>query len=427
MKKEDTNNSVKILHVVQGYPPAIGGTEGLFHRLSEGLVQQYGDDVTVFTANGYNAEAFYSPRQPSLPPGTETINGVQVRRFRVFNWLGPALRYVQQAAYWLRLPFNQHLRTLYGGPILPGLKQAIGAFDGDVVAASSFPLMHMYTALAARRINRHPLIYCGGLHPKDRWGFDRPMIYDAIRRADAYIAYTTYEQDFLLQKGIPAGKLHVIGLGVDAERFGRANGTAIRQQWGDPSAPVVAFIGQQARHKGVDTLVRALERVWQRLPQTRLLIAGARTRFSPVLRRQIEALPPHQREQVLILNNFDEAEKPNLLAACDLLAYPSKFESFGLVYVEAWACGKPVIGSRAGAIPSVVQDGTDGLLVPPQDIPALADALTRLLENESLRHRLGERGRQKVLERYTWETVVARFRQVYKHTVEQNRSRSSTI
>lgn len=405
---------MEILHVVQGYPPAIGGTEGLFHRLSEGLVQQYGDAVTVFTANGYNAEAFYSPRRPLLPPGTETVNGVRVRRFGVFNWLGPALRYVQQGAYWLRLPFNQHLRTFYGGPILPGLKQAIGEFDGDVVVASSFPLLHMYVALSARQLNHRPLVYCGGLHPQDRWGFDRPMIYDAIRRADAYIAYTAYERDFLLQKGVAAAKIHVVGLGVDAERFARADGTAIRQQWGDPDTPLVAFIGQQARHKGVDTLVQAMTIVWQRLPQTRLLIAGARTRFSPRLRRQIEALPAHQREQILVLDNFEEAEKPSLFAACDLLAYPSQFESFGLAYVEAWACGKPVIGARAGAIPSVVQDGDDGLLVPPRDAPALAEALIRLLKDESFRHRLGERGRRKVSERYTWETVVARFRRVYE-------------
>ncbi len=410
---------MKILHVVQGYPPAIGGTEHLFHILSEGLVQRYGDQVTVFTANGYNAEAFYSPRQPLLPPGTQVINGVRVRRFRVFNWLGPVLRYAQQVAYWLRLPYNQHLRTLYGGPILPGLKRAIGDFDGDLVAASSFPLLHMYVALAARRINRRPVVFYGGLHPEDRWGFDRPMIYDAIRRADAYIANTTYERDYLLQKGVSAAKLHVIGSAVDAERFACADGTIIRRQWGAPSSPVVAFIGQQARHKGVDTLVWAMERVWQRLPETRLLIAGARTRFSPRLRRQIETLPAHQREQVLILDNFDAADKPNLFAACDLLAYPSEFESFGRAYIEAWACGKPVIGSLAGAIPAVVQDGMDGLLVPPRDAPALADALMRLLKDESLRCRMGERGRHKVLEHYTSETVVARFRQVY----EQCRSR----
>jgi glycosyltransferase involved in cell wall biosynthesis len=412
--------------VVQGYPPAVGGTENLFRHISEALVQRYGDDVTVFTANGYNAEAFYSPRQPLLPAGRETINGVHVRRFRVFNRLGPVLRYMQQIAYWLRLPYNQHLRTLYGGPILPGLKRAIGNFDGDLVAASSFPLMHMYTALAARRINRRPLVYHGGLHPEDRWGFDRPMIYEAIRRADAYIANTTYERDYLLQKGISARKLYVIGVGVDTERFACAEGTAIRQRWGKPAAPVVAFVGQQARHKGVDTLVHAMERVWQRLPETRLLVAGARTRFSPVLRRQIEALSSPQREKVLVLDNFDEAEKPSLFAACDLLAYPSEFESFGLVYAEAWACGKPVIGSHAGAISSVVQDGIDGLLVPPRDISALADAVIRLLEDESLRDRLGERGRQKVLERYTWETIVARFRQVYAQTAEQHRSATTT-
>ncbi|OQY21618.1 MAG: hypothetical protein B6I34_07040 [Anaerolineaceae bacterium 4572_32.1] len=169
----------------------------------------------------------------------------------------------------------------------------------------------------------------------------------------------------------------------------------------------------------MDTLVQAMPIVWQRLPQVRLLIAGGRTNFSPLLRRQIEALPSHQREQILVVDNFDEAEKPSLFAACDLLAYPSQFESFGLVYVEAWACGKPVVGVRAGAIASVVQDGVDGLLVPPRDAPALAEALIRLLENESLRHHLGKNGRQKVLDRYTWDTVAARFRRVYELAIER--------
>jgi len=410
---------MKVLHVVQGYPPAVGGTENLFHRISEGLVQRYGDDVTVFAANGYNCEAFYSPRHHLLPPGEEMLNGVRVRRFHVFNWLGPILRYVQQGAYWLRLPYNQYLRTLYGGPIIPGLKRAIGSFRGDVVVASSFPLLHMYVALSARRANRLPLIYCGGLHPEDAWGFDRPMIYQAIRQADAYIAYTSYERDHLLRKGIPGDRLYVVGLGVDAEQFARADGTAIRRRWGDPLAPVVAFVGQQARHKGADVLLQAMQIVWQQLPETRLLIAGARTRFSASLQRQIETLPVEQRRQVLVIDDFAEEDKPRIFAACDVLAYPSEFESFGLAYVEAWACGKPVIGCRVGAVPAVVDDGVDGLLIPRRDPNALASALLRLLKDEALRRQLGEQGRAKVQTNYTWDVVVARFRQVYEQTVDR--------
>ena len=166
-------------------------------------------------------------------------------------------------------------------------------------------------------------------------------------------------------------------------------------------------------------LLQAMQIVWQQLPETRLLIAGARTRFSASLQRQIEALPAEQRRQVLVIDDFAEEDKPRIFAACDVLAYPSEFESFGLAYVEAWACGKPVIGCRVGAVPAVVDDGVDGLLVPRRDPNALASALLRLLEDETLRRQLGEQGRAKVQTNYTWDIVIARFRQVYEQTVDR--------
>ncbi len=76
---------MKILHVTQGYFPAIGGTEWLIQRLSEELVRQFGDEVTVFTTNCFNGEAFFSPQLPRLSTGWEEINGVKVRRFPVYS------------------------------------------------------------------------------------------------------------------------------------------------------------------------------------------------------------------------------------------------------------------------------------------------------------------------------------------------------
>jgi glycosyltransferase involved in cell wall biosynthesis len=96
-----------------------------------------------------------------------------------------------------------------------------------------------------------------------------------------------------------------------------------------------------------------------------------------------------------------------------VFAYPSGFESFGIAFLEAWIRAKPVIGCRAGAIPSVIEDGWDGLLVRYEDKDELAHAVIRLLENPQMRRELGERGRQKTLRRYTWDIVSDRFREVY--------------
>jgi len=411
---------MKILHVVQGYHPAIGGTEFLIQRVSEELVRSFDDEVTVFTTNAYNCEAFYSPSHPLLPPGLETINGVTVKRFPIFNALAPLLGPLQRAAFRWRLPLNQYLRTLYGGPIAPRMFLELTTCQADVVAAASFPLMHMYYATVAKSFNKRPLVLQGGLHPEDRWGFDRPMIFRAIRRCDAYIANTAYERDYLINKGMDDDRIHVIGVGVDPEPFLKADGLSFRRRHRLIGHPVVAFIGPQGRQKGIDILLQAMRLVWRQNPRARLVIAGGRTSFSPRIEELIEGLG-EERGKVILIHNFREEEKPEIFAACDVFAYPSGYESFGIAFLEAWASGKAVIGCRTGAIPTVVEDGQDGLLVPYQDADRLAGAILHLLSDEGLRARLGQRGREKVLADYTWDQVAAQFREVYQEAMERAR------
>lgn len=386
--------------------------------LSERLVALFGDAVTVFTANVYNCEAFYDPTRPLLPVGEETINGVTVRRFGVFNLLGPLLRVVQKAAYVARLPYRDYLRTIYGGPIIFGLTRAIADFRGDVVAASSFPLMHMYYASKAKKLSGLPLVFHGGLHPEDKWGYDRPMIYKAIEQADRYVAYTTYERDYLVGKGIEARKIEVVGVGVEAERFASADGSSLRERYGLNDEPLVAFVGQQAKRKGVDTLLWAVKEVWAEMPGVRVLIAGGRTNFSARIKGIIARFEPEERDRIIIIDNFKEEEKADIFAACQVLAFPSAYESFGVPFIEAWAAAKPVIGCRTGAVSSLVEDGVDGLLVPYGDVAELATAILKLLKDDRLREELGQHGREKVLADYTWDIVAGRYRAVYEKAQE---------
>lgn len=412
---------MKCLHVVHTYSPSVGGTQWLFQNLSERLVSQYGDEVTVFTTTAYTNRLFWDPREPTLTAGEECINGVTVRRFPVFNRLSWLRLNAARVAHKLRLPGEDWLRGLYFGPIVPGLARAVAASGSDVVIASAFPLLHMHAALRGAQRAGLPVVFVGALHPADRWCFDRPMIYRAIRQADAYIAYTAYERDYVLARGGQPEQVTVIGPGVDADAFARADGRAIRARfdWGD--APVVAVVGQQAEHKRIDLVLSAMRRVWQRLPHARLLIAGTRTAYSAYIDELLAALPPEQRQVVTVVHNFHEADKPALICACDLLVLPSSHESFGLVFLEAWSCGKPVVGARVGAVPSVIDEGVDGLLVRYGDPDDLARAIVELLGDPARRVRMGEAGQKKVLAHHTWEAVTASFRAVYERVVSARR------
>jgi glycosyltransferase involved in cell wall biosynthesis len=274
--------------------------------------------------------------------------------------------------------------------------------------------------VAAARASGRPCVLIGCLHPHDRWGFERPMIYDAIREADAYIALTTYEAAHVVARGARADRVHAIGVGVDAQRFQGLSTEEAKWRLGLDRRPVVGFIGQLAQHKGIDTLLRAMPGVWRYEPEVNLLIAGGRTLFADRVEQIVREWPEAFRRRTKIHLGFDEDQKPELFAAIDVLACPSAFESFGITYLEAWAAGKPVIGARAGAVPTVIDEGTDGLLVDYDDELALAREVVDLLRDPSRAARMGAAGRAKVMARYAWPLIANQYRRVYADVVERS-------
>ncbi len=405
---------MKILHVTQGYTPAIGGVEWLIQQVSEELVNSFGDDVTVFTTNCYNGEGFINPALPRMPIGLSEINGVKVRRFAVSSHVSQALRPVQKVFHELKLPYNDWMRTFFAGPIVPGLKKAIQQYPADLICAASFPLLHMYTSLDAARVSHRPILFEGALHPQDRWGFERKNIYQAIKQADVFLANTEYEIEYLKGMGLPEEKMKVVGCGVHPERFENITTRQAREKIGLPQdPPIVGFIGQIGSHKGIDTLLNAMPIVWQIFPDVHLLIAGGWTLFANHLDQIIQKWPEQYRSHTTVIYNFKDDIKPYLFNALDVFTYPSAFESFGIAFLEAWAARKPVISTWRGAIPYVVDAGVDGLLVPFQDCELLAESIMLLLRYPDWAKSMSEAGYQKVVSRYTWPQVAGRFREAY--------------
>jgi glycosyltransferase involved in cell wall biosynthesis len=413
--KKIKKKTMKILFVTQGYFPAIGGTEILIQRVAEELVTQYEDDVTIFTTNCYSGEAFFTPSMPRMTIGFEKINGVQVRRFSVNSRVSKIFRKLQGVPYHLKLPGNQYLRLWAGGPIIPDLQRAIEQAEYDIVVSSSFPLMHMFTTLKAAKNTKRPCVFNGGLHPEDLWGFDRPMIYNAIQQTDAYIANTHYEKNYLIERGISPLKITVVGAGVDPGPFAALDQKQVRIQLNiDLDIPLIGFIGQIGGHKGVDTLLKSMPFIWDEFPDAQLLIAGARTLFCSELERIMNVWTEEQRSKIVFYYDFPNEIKPALFSAVDIFAYPSGYESFGIAFLEAWAAKKPVIGTWKGAIPWVVNAGRDGLLVRYQNPENLAGAISILLQNSELCKQYGETGYIKAVSRYSWSEIARRFRSVFE-------------
>ncbi len=301
---------------------------------------------------------------------------------------------------------------------MKGLKRAILSYPTDLIVAASFPLKHMFESLDSGRKSQRPVALIGAMHPLDLWGFGRPMIIKAIQSSDAYIALSTYERDYLIQKGISREKIAVIGVGIDPDRLSIMDKSQSKASLGLANQKVVGFIGQIAHHKGVGCLVDAMKIVWRFFPDVMLLIAGARRGFANQIEKEINDWPREWQNRVVIKYDFEEKEKPFLFNAVDVFVYPSGFESFGIAYLEAWSARKPVIGTWEGAIPSVVSSGKDGLLVDYLDEDELAEAIMTLLGHPAYAQKLGNSGYQKVLQKYTWPQVTAKYREVFSTLID---------
>ncbi len=400
---------MRILHVVHNYHPSIGGSQWLVQNLSERLAADYGDDVTVFTTNALNTATFAGRGGDLLPPGLETINGVTVRRFAIDTRFALARKAASALADRLRLPGWDRLRTLHNGPLAPGLQRAVAESGAEVVMAMAFPLRHMFDARAGAKRAKTPIVFIGAIHPADSWGFDRPMIYRAIQQADAYIALSPFEKEYLAGRGVAPEKIAVIGAGVDLPPSPAMADPAARARFSLPDAPVILALGKQNARKRLLFLLQAMQSVWTEHPAAHLVLAGATGDTTPELRRQAARLD----YPVKIINNLSEQDKGRLLSICDFLVLPSTEESFGIVFLEAWAHGKPVIGANAGAIATLIADDVDGLLFQPENPASLAAAISTLLANPARRAQLGAAGKQKVHEKYTWGAIVAAVRSVY--------------
>jgi len=410
---------MKLLHVIHAYAPSTGGAQWLVQRVSEELQQRYGHQVRVLTTTARNVEHFWDPYEPALPAGRDTINGIEVTRLPVFNHLGGLRRFIAAVAYRLHLPGNDWLRTAQTGPWVHGLRQAILQCNADAVLASAFPLRHMYDALAAARQSHKPIVLLGALHLADQWGYNRPMIYRAIRTADAYIALTDHERDVLIaQHHVAPERIHVIGGGVDPVSVSLAEVAALRQRFNLSDNPLIVGLGKHGERKRFDVLIAAMPTVWQRHPQAQLVIAGASSNYTDRLRAQIAQIETQGRIQ--LLSDIDTATKHALLAASNIFALPSGDESFGIAFVEAWAHARPVIGANRPAIASLIQDQVDGLLYDFPHPESLAQALLTLLDRPTLQTQLGQAGQSKAQRDYTWPHIAAQYHALYQNLVQRN-------
>jgi len=210
-------------------------------------------------------------------------------------------------------------------------------------------------------------------------------------------------------------KVEVVNNGVDTKRFNpKARGERIRDLHNLKDTKVALFVGALTTfhaYKGVDVLLRAFSLASKQCTNVRLLVVGGGNLLESYKRQAIEL---GISDLVLFAGFIDDAILPEYYAACDFAVLPSKdsSEGFGLVLLEAMACGKAVIGSKAGGIVDVISSGENGILVPPLDAGRLSEAMILLFQNDILREKLAESGLE-FARLHDWSLVAKRVEEIY--------------
>lgn len=211
--------------------------------------------------------------------------------------------------------------------------------------------------------------------------------------------------------------VRVVYNGVDLERFSpELDGGKVRVRYSLGESPLVAFVGRLAPYKGPQFLLEAIPRVLKEVPDAKFIFIGS-ARFD--LARIGEFVrTPQVRKAVRFTGYVNDNALPDFYASCDVFCYPSLWEGFGLTPAEAQATGKPVVAFKTCALPEVVQDGVTGLLVPPRDSIALAEAVVRLLRDTELRRKMGQEARSRAERTFSWERAARQTLEVYEEAME---------
>ena len=346
------------------------------------------------------------------------------------TWEGVHLRHLRPQS-WAKINYRGHVRDF-----------RVHLSLASCVRLERFDLVHLHEYARTRFFEKKPTVIHFHNNPLDgvpdsALGKAAAPYWRAIGKAGAQIAVSGFVGRRLQQShehaGVdaPASNIVVDQAGVHADMLPRDEQRAarmrIRRELGLKDTDVLfMFAGALRSEKGVIQLAQAFLKLAAEHDNAYLAIAGGRDLW-------VDGHPPGETAEAKVHALLSEAVKqrrasflgmvspaalPSYYAAADAFVLPSMFqETFGLVILEAFAAGTPVIGARSGGIPELVEDGRTGLLVDQGDVDGLRDAMRRLLVDPELRHRLGAAARQTALA-MPWENTVDRLERIYQGVLQ---------
>jgi phosphatidyl-myo-inositol dimannoside synthase len=404
---------MKILYVSQYYYPVVGGVEIHTRQVAHEFAKNH--QVAVVTGNfttyplpgrfamlHNNLLAPYAPDVFDDPVWVHALTPRWHDRLRMLPIAVRAIPRLQRYAYHTLHEFGYRW---FQATYLARLQQLMQGVDLVHSLGSGYL---GWTAQAAARSRGIPFVCTPVMHP-GQWGCG-PLSVASYQQAEAIIALQEGDRQNLLAVGVPEERLHVIGHSPDLPPT--ADPAAFRQQYGLQDVPVILFVGRMVAHKGAKAVLDAAQLVWQSHPDARFVFVGPTTTESLEWFKQTDP-------RILCLGKVSLQDKANALAACDIFCMPSTSETLGIVYLEAWTYGKPVIGGKKNGLEQLIEGNQAGICAD-QDPAEISRAIVKLLSDPALRQAYGRAGQTLVHQKFSVAAVASSLEALYREQIQQH-------
>jgi glycosyltransferase involved in cell wall biosynthesis len=395
---------VNVCFITPEYYPITGGTGSYVYYLSNMLVE-HGNNVSVVTKDSeYAAQA--------------TID--KIRTFTVkasgIPMIDPLLFF--QASSRKLNEIKAQFKVDIAHANLPLIPNFVVPNDFGEVLVST---VHSTWDGEAKAIKNEPFM---GLNFNEKivrsftWVL-KQFEYRLLKRSDRIIAVSGYtKREILKNYDIPAWKIKVIFNGVDLEKFKPAEDKA-RFKWAlgfSEKDLLILYVGRLYSRKGLPTLISAIPPVVRKARNARFLISGkGLSGEEKKLKSYVEKFKVTQ--NVVFLGYYPDEKLSSLYKAADIFVFPSVYENMPFAMLEALASGLPVVTTRVGGIPEVIEDGKNGFLINPYDSRGLANRILYLIENPKMASEMGILGRRTVERKCNWDNIVKQVLEVYNEAL----------
>jgi len=403
------NDAVKILQVVDDFPPYIAG-DGIHVRQISKELSKRDHDVTVLTtvkslSNSYvhtekNRSAQAQEANMNSAGEQERTGGVRVRRFRRLF----------QFSYF---SFSLKLCTT----ILNG--------NFDLIHIHRYFSLQACPAMYISKLKGKPIIFTPHsattreqksiLATLLKKTFDCTFGRYLIRSPNMLIALTQDNIRDYLELGAKADRIRLVPNGIDLKKFRHLPDPSRFLTKHEITDEVVLFVGRLVRYKGVHHLLQIAPKILAEFPKTKFVIVGPDYGYKNELLKLVKTLG--LQKSVVFTGAISDSELLEAYAAADVLAFPSIHEGFGLVLLEAMACRKPIVTWKTSAMQYVVENQKSGILVSPWNLGDFAKSIVLLLSDKKLAKDMGEKGRKTVEGKFEWKSVVDSLEEIYEEAI----------